>query len=296
MNPNARHFYGKRRPEIKRGLLSPYDTSVLDFYGLTIEELRAIPLLVQQDSGSFKNASILDIEFYEPNHCFIISYLIGDKRRAQVMTHNNLIINRNLNLNEMDSVAFLYTDDFITKQFAHACPSIALTLKAAMERFRFNPDKTKRTLKLLHDIFLHTLRPFTVDCPHADMNEAMDEIAFHMHNHFFEGDILIYQERDSGLVQALLVKSASKSEKMVELYYPDLDVTVRDKFPLRGKVLGYYSSDRFAYGSIPSLLNAFKADVASNKYQVGCKQRLLATFLENTHVVEFYIGLTGEAP
>lgn len=285
----ANHFYGKRRPEIKRGLLSPYDTSIEDFCGLSLNVLRLAVLNIQQEDGTFVEGSILDIQFYEEQHCFLLSYLIKDKRYSKALTHNNLVINKLPN----QVLAILYTDKFITEQFAHAGPSIVQSLKANMEKYRFNVDKTKRTLKAIHDISLHTLRPFTVDCPHADMNEAMDEIACHMHNHFFPGDILIHRSACSH-VQALLVKENDKAAKTITVYYPKDDYSAIIKLPMDGQIVGYYSSDRFAHGDIQTAIDAFKADVAADKYSDKGEASSLSLFLEFKGVVEFYMGINGD--
>ncbi|TPG59906.1 hypothetical protein [Ewingella americana] len=301
MNPHASHYYGKRRPEIKRGLLSPYDTSIEDFYGLTLQELREIPLQVQDEDvhDKFIPANIQDIHFDETKRCFMLEYLVKSseyaprQRFTQHLVLNNLIIHKNLPLENTPRLAFLYSDDFVARQYAHACPDIAGYLLKKMETFRFNPEKTKRTLKLLKDIFIHTLRPFTVDCPHADMNEAMDEIAAHMHNHFFAGDILIHRNNAS-LVEAGLVKAANKDERWIDIYYPVDDVTVRERLPLRGQIIGYYSSDRFAYGDLSKLLLAYRSDIKIGKYSKQGEDSNLALFLNNPNVSKFYASLTGE--
>lgn len=82
----------------------------------------------------------------------------------------------------------------VVADYAHSIPDMFRYLHEHHVALGFHPVKTPRTLKLLHDISLHALRPMTVDCPNENMQEAIKEILWHMNNHVREGDVIVLHD------------------------------------------------------------------------------------------------------
>lgn len=149
---------------------------------------------------------------------------------------------------EDDNIQLIILDmEDVVRDIAHSIPAVFAHMYDNREEMGFHPVKAPKTIKLLHDIAIHLLRPMTVDAPNENMQEAIQEILWHMNNHIKPNDYFIIQRGDGDYEKGTVI-DFDKDRGRVVFYNHRLEF--EDYFLISDsnvKLMKYFGIERWAY-------------------------------------------------